>query len=390
MNVGIDRIGFYTSRYFLPLAALAERRGVDYEKFRTGLGQEQMAVAPPDEDVVTLAASAAQPVLEGTDAAEVDLLLFATESGVDQSKAAGLFVHGLLGLSPVCRVVELKEGCYAGTAALRMAAACIAAGAARKALVLAADIAVYELGSPGEPTQGCGGVAMLVAADPGVLVLDAATGLHAEDVMDFWRPNYRDAALVDGKYSTRVYLGTAETCWKRYAAQTGYGIDSFARFCYHLPFSNMARKAHERLLRASGVEPVTPQRVESAVGDGLAYNRRTGNSYTASLYQSLCCLLDTCQENLEGRRLGLFSYGSGCMGEFFSGVVQPGYRRRLLTEHHRRLLEDRTELTCQQYEDIFNLEVPQDGWNYTFAQYRTGPFRFGGIEGHKRRYGKSE
>ncbi len=386
MKVGIDRIGFYTARYYLPLETLAHQRGVAYEKFRTGLGQERMAVAPPDEDIVTLAASAAEPLLREDGVENIDLLLFATESGIDQSKSAGLFAHGLLGLPPACRVVELKEACYGGTAALQLAAAMVARRPGSKTLVLASDIARYELGSPGEPTQGCGAVAMLVSADPRILALDPERGLHAEDVMDFWRPNYRDEALVDGKYSTRVYLSTVVETWQRYAKESGRSVDDFARFCYHLPFTNIARKAHERLLKSAGRDAVTPEQIEAAVGGGLAYNRQTGNSYCASLYESLVCLFDQCAENLEGRRLGLFSYGSGCMGEFFSGVVQPGYRQQLRTEQHQRLLADRTELTYQEYEDIFNLKVPQDGWDYAFAQYRTGTFRFGGIAGHKRRY----
>lgn len=386
MNAGIDRISFYTSRYYLPLEALAARRGVEYDKFRVGLGQERMGVPPPDEDVVTLAASAAEPLLQGIDRERIELVLFATESGIDQSKAAGLFVHGLLGLSPQCRVVEIKEACYGGTAALQFAAAMMERRPGKLALVLASDIARYELGSPGEPTQGCGAVAMLVGQNPRVLALDDASGLHAEDVMDFWRPNYRDEALVDGKYSTRLYLGAAESAWQRYADQTGRHLDDFSRCCYHLPFTNLARKAHERLLKASGTGAVPDGAVDAAVSESLGYNRLTGNTYTASLYEGLTCLLDTCPEDLGGRRIGLFSYGSGCMAEFFGGTVQPGYREWLLTAHHRNLLDARTELSVQEYEDIFNLKVPQDGWTYVFAQYRTGPFRFGGVEGHKRRY----
>lgn len=386
MNAGIDRISFYTPRYRLPLEVLAGVRGVDYEKFRQGLGQECMGVTPPDEDVVTLAANAAEPIVREGAAADIELLLFATESGVDQSKAAGLFLHSLLGLPETCRVVELKEACYGGTAGLQLATALVRSRPGAKALVLASDIARYDLGSPGEPTQGCGAVAMLVCANPAVLALDPEYGLHAEDVMDFWRPNYRDAAIVDGKYSTRVYISTAERCWRRYASNSGRSIDDFARFCYHLPFTNLARKTHERVLREAGRPAGNAQAVEAAVSEGLAYNRLTGNSYTASLYESLCCMLDTCTDDLGGKRVGLFSYGSGCMGEFYSGTVQPGYRDRLLRESHRTMLDERTTLSYQEYEDMFNLKVPQDGWEYVFAQYRTGPFRFGGVSGHKRRY----
>lgn len=384
-NAGIDLISFYTSRYFLHLRTLAEKRGVDPEKYFTGLGQERMAVPPPDEDVVTMASSAALPILRQVDPARISLLLFATESGVDQSKAAGLFAHRLLNLPSRCRVVEVKEACYGATAALRFAANHVELEPGSLALVLASDIARYDLGSPGEPTQGCGAVAMLVSSSPRILALDRECGLHAEDVMDFWRPNYRDEALVDGKYSTRVYLSTAQRAWEHYRERSGRGIHDFKRFCYHLPFTNMARKAHAQVLKETG-EAAVEEAVETAVAPSLGYNRQTGNTYSASLYEALTCLLDGADESLSGERIGLFSYGSGCMGEFFSGVVVPGYRQVLAPERHRELLDSRTELSYNSYEDIFNLKVPRDGWEYIFAQYRTGPFRFGGVKRHKRMY----
>ncbi len=343
-------------------------------------------IPPPDEDVVTMAASAAKPIVDSIDASSISLVLFATESGVDQSKAAGLFVHQLLGLSNRCRVIELKEACYSGTAALRFAAAMMERRPDENALVICSDIARYDLGSPGEPTQGCGAVAMLVNAAPRLLVLDEACGLHAEDVMDFWRPNYRDEALVDGKYSARIYLTSVAQAWKHYQELSGRDIDAFARMCYHLPFTNMAKKAQAQLVKVAGHGRASKDDVDAIVGESLGYNRETGNCYTASLYEGLACLLDTCEDDLSGKRIGLFSYGSGCMAEFFSGEVQAGYRDDLFTDIHCQVLEDRIELSYQAYEDIFNLKVPEDGWEYVFAQYRTGPFRFGGVSGHKRRY----
>jgi hydroxymethylglutaryl-CoA synthase len=386
MNAGIDLISFYTTRYYLELKDLAEERGVDPDKFIIGLGQERMAVPPPDEDVVTMAASAAQPILDKIDKSEIELVLFATETGIDASKAAGLFVHGLLDLPSRCRVVELKEACYSGTAALRFAAAMVQDRPETKALVIASDVARYDLGSPGEPTQGCGAVAMLIAANPRILKLDDACGLHAKDVMDFWRPGYRDEAIVDGKYSTRVYMQTAAEAWKHYAEESSLTPSDLTHYCYHLPFTRMSLKAHAKVLDAAGEEDVSDARILADLGQGLEYSRQTGNCYTASLYEGLACLLDHTPADLADKRIGFFSYGSGCMGEFFSGVVQPGYRDLLFTDLHHKILEDRTALTCREYEDIFNLKVPQDGWKYIFSQYRTGPYRFGGIEGHKRIY----
>jgi hydroxymethylglutaryl-CoA synthase len=386
MNIGIDLISFHTPAYYLDLRVLAERRGVDPDKFVIGVGQEQMAIPPPDQDIVTLAANAALPVLEEASRDGIELLLFATESGIDQSKAAALFCHGLLGLPSTCRCVEVKEACYGGTAALRMAAAMVAARPHTKALVLAADIARYDLGSSGEPTQGAGAVAMLVSANPRVMTLDPETGFHAEDIMDFWRPNYRAEACVDGKYSTKMYLTTLIPAWKAYAAASGRTLADHEHLAFHMPFTKIAWKSFTRLCRAAGVPEPDEAETARILRPATIYNRRTGNSYSACVHEGLCSLLDNAPAPLDGRRLGFFSYGSGCMAEFYSGVVQPGYRDHLFTDRHRAMLDTRTELTYRQYEDIFNYGVPQDGGDHVFAPYRGGPFRLAGVKDHKRRY----
>lgn len=384
--VGIDAIRFYTPAYALDLPALARARGVDADKFLLGLGQEQMSMPPPDEDVVTMAASAAQPLIERDGADGLELLLFATETGVDQSKAAALFVHGLLELPARCRAIELKEACYAATAGLQLAAAWVAAHPGKRALIVAADIARYELRSPGEPTQGAGAVAMIVSAHPRLLALDPEAGYHAEDVMDFWRPNYRNEALVDGQYSTRVYLSSLLSAWDRYREASGRTLDDFAHCCFHLPFTRMAEKALQRLWRHEKRGELTSDELAHRLGGALAYNRRTGNTYAASLYEGLCSLLDHAPDSLGGRRVSLFSYGSGCMAEFFSGVVTPGFRSALFAGEHQAMLDGRTMLEVAQYEDMFNLALPADGGEHVFAQYRTGPFRLAGMSQHRRLY----
>ena len=385
MNIGVDRISFHTSNYFVDLKTLAHARSVDPDKYYVGIGQEKMGIPPPDEDVVTLAASAAYPLMRDGELGDVELLLFATETGIDQSKAAGIYVHGLLEMSPRCRTVELKQACYSGTAALQLAIGFVARNPGKKALVLSSDVARYELGSPGEATQGCGAVAMLVSANPRLVAIEPECGYYTEDVMDFWRPNYRSEALVDGKYSTMVYIHALLESWKQYADQTGRTLADFDRFCYHIPFTKMAEKAHQKLARKLKVE-IGKDEMLALLEESLRYSRITGNCYTASMYVGLASLLDTAEDDLAGKRIGLYSYGSGCVGEFFSGVVQPGYREFLYADQHRNLLDNRTELTYQQYEDIYNYGVPTDGGEYVFPQYKTGPFRFSGISQHKREY----
>ena len=386
MKIGIDLISFHTPAYVLDLRVLAAKRGADPDKFIVGIGQERMAVVPPDQDIVTLAANAALPVVEKAGRENIELLIFATESGIDQSKAAAMFCHKLLGLPSTCRCLETKEACYGATASLRMAVAMVAARPHTKALVLAADIARYDLASPGEPTQGAGAVAMLVSAHPRILALDPEAGFHAEDIMDFWRPNYREEALVDGKYSTKMYLTTLIDAWKNYKAASQRGLPDHTHYCFHMPFTKIAYKSFERLCKAEAAELPPKEELERLLEPALQYNRQTGNTYAACVYEGFSSLLDNAPAALDDQRIGFFSYGSGCMAEFFSGVVQRGYREHLFTDAHRAMLDTRTPVTYRQYEDIFNYGIPKDGADHVFAPYRGGAFRLAGIKDHKRRY----
>src|SRR5699024_11718036 len=100
---------------------LASNSEVEQEKFTIGIGQEEMAVSPITQDPVTLAANAALKILNDDDKCDIDLVMFGTESGIDHSKSAGVYVHHLLGLNSSARTVELKQACYGATAALQLA-----------------------------------------------------------------------------------------------------------------------------------------------------------------------------------------------------------------------------------------------------------------------------
>lgn len=385
MSVGIDEISFFTSGQYLDLKTLAEQQGIDSNKYYDGIGQEKMSMAAVDEDVVTLAANAALPIVERIGRDSIGALLFATETGIDQSKAAGVYVHRLLELNSNCRVVELKQACYSATAAVQMACALVARQPNRPVLVIASDVARYDLGSPGEATQGCGAVAMLITASPRILELDPEVGNHTEDVMDFWRPNYRSNALVDGKYSTKIYLKSLKRCWENFCEQSAIGYADIDYFCYHLPFGKMAQKAHSHLARVNK-SGQTPEQLEEQIEPTLKYNRLIGNSYTASMYIGLCSLLENSAESLAGRRIGLFSYGSGCVAEFFTGVVQSGYHSALNTERHQQLLNQRTELSYADYLKLYHYPNPTDGGDHPLAEQTQGAFRLAAISDHKREY----
>ncbi len=378
--VGIEAMSFFTSRYYVAMRDLATARGLDEDHYRQSLGQEKMAVSPPGEDAVTLAANAAAQVLARTGKENIEFLVFGTETGVDQAKSGGLYVHGLLGLPARCRCLEFKQACYGATGGLQLAAALIRQRPQARALIIGTDIAKYGLGTAGEPTQGACAVAMVVAAEPQMLALDPVAGFYAEDVMDFWRPNYRKEALVDGKLSVRVYTKALLASWEHFQEQTGRELSEFARFCYHMPFTRMAEIAHRKLLKAEGL--LTPENL-TLVHDSQVYNRQVGNSYTASVHLGLQSALANCREELTGKALALFSYGSGCQAEFYAGVVQPGYRNGL-EPNVKHLLDGRHRVDLSQYEEFYRFGAPEDGSDFDFpTEYRTGAFRLAALRRHK-------
>ena len=213
-------MAFHGPESFVDMEDLARARGVAPEKFTQGIGQRQMAVVTPCEDTVTMATLAGRRALEAfdIDPGEIGTLIVGTETGVDHSKPVAVYVHELLGLPSTCRTFETKHACYGAMAGLTSASDWILAGRAkgRKALIIASDIARYGIGSPGEPTQGAGAVAMVVSSEPRLFIFDTAIeGDYTRQVMDFWRPLYSKYAFADGHYSIECYLDALSACWKR-------------------------------------------------------------------------------------------------------------------------------------------------------------------------------
>ncbi len=333
--VGIEPIAVHVPAHYLPLEALAARYGVDPAKFLGGLGCRRMAVPHPTQDTVTMAATSVSDLMSryGISREDIGLLVVGTETGVDSSKPVASYVHGMTGLMPSCRVFDLQHACYGATAGLQIAAAWSASEASggSKALVVASDVSRYQPGSPGEPTQGAGSVAMLVGRRPSVLALDRGTEtVHAQAVNDFWRPTYSSTAVVEGHYSMACYLSGLRSCWLRMRSAGSRGRRDFDHLLFHLPFPRMAWKAHLFLAEIErGHAPVDGTRemeeekesFRQKVEPSLWAARDVGNIYTGSLWLALAALLESDPGRVAGRRIALYSYGSGSCSEVMTGTT---------------------------------------------------------------------
>lgn len=339
LGCGIDALAFAGPAGYIELADLAQARGVDPAKYLKGLGQRAMAIATPCEDTVTMAADAASQALKkfDIDPSEIGTLIVGTETGIDHSKPAAVYVHELLGLNASCRTFETKHACYGAMAGLTASMDWIVAGRARgrKALVIASDIARYGLNSPGEPTQGAGAVAMVVSDRPRLLSIDpACIGDYTRQVMDFWRPLYSKYAFADGHYSIQCYLDALGSARMDAVGDRSNLLSELAACLYHVPFVKMAFKAHHRHMEIERGGTLSKDHHEAwkqlddsfrrLVAPWLELNAEIGNIYTGSLFLSLMDLLRQSTSDLEGRPISLFSYGSGCGATFCLGRVSEG------------------------------------------------------------------
>lgn len=386
MLVGIDKIGFATGRYSLDLKELAIARKVDPAKFELGLMLDKMSITPVTEDIVTLAATAAKQILTEEDKSAIDLVIMGTETGIDQSKAASVFVHGLLGIQPFARTIELKQACYGATAALDYAKTHVEKFPDRKVLVLASDIAKYGIKSSGEPTQGSGSLAMLITANPRLLVLNDDNVCLTTDTMDFWRPNYSTTPYVQGALSTQSYLDSLIKTWSEHQRRYGSQLTDLDAFCFHVPFPKQALKGLEALLATTDLTEQKAQELRDNFTHSIAYGRQVGNIYTGSLYLNLLSLLDNSRALTAGSQIGFYSYGSGAVSEVFTGTLVEGFEKQLPTGIQNQL-DQRQPLTVEEYEKLFyeSSAVDQNG-NAQFDSYLTNGFALTEIRDHQRLY----
>ncbi|PTI30946.1 hydroxymethylglutaryl-CoA synthase [Mammaliicoccus vitulinus] len=352
MAIGIDKLDFYIPNFYVSMDDLAKARQVDPNKFKIGIGQTKMAVNPVSQDIISMGINAAQDILSEQDKKDIDMVIVATESGIDHSKAASIEIHSQLNIQPFARCIEIKEACYSATAAIQLAKDFLSNHPGKKVLVISSDIARYGINSGGEPTQGAGAVALLLSHNPRILELNDDSVAYTNNAYDFWRPTSERYPVVDGKLSKDAYIESFNTVWNEYSKRTGYDVKDFESFCFHVPFTKMGEKAFKTILNEN-VEDSIKNRLMDAYQESVLWNRDVGNIYTGSLYLSLISLLQNHTFQPE-QKVCLFSYGSGAVGEIYSGSIVEGYEKVLDKEKHLNMLDSREQLSIEEYETFFN------------------------------------
>jgi hydroxymethylglutaryl-CoA synthase len=392
MNVGIDHIATYVPGHYLSLRDLASARNIDENKFLVGIGIEEMAVPSPSEDVVVLAANAGYRVLKeaGVSPREIGLLIVGTESAEDKAKPTATHVHSLLAISESCRVYDILHACAGATYGLLSAVDWARDPRHKYALVIATDIARYGVGTPGEPTQGAGAVAMLISKAPRLMKIEELS-TYSTSVYDFWKPLDERYPIVKGVYSVQCYLNAAKACFSTVAINTN------AAFLYHTPYPKLVEKAHAEVAALIGEAANWRKHYSDKVSTSITYPSRVGNTYTASLWLALVSFLESCYEGAiqqgvnpleamkEHEGVYLFSYGSGCGAILMQGEMMDSWPAMVGAFKVRNALNSRRRLTVSEYERLLESSAapsPAD-------QLGGSHFQFDGIRNSQRHYSMS-
>lgn len=367
--VGIEAMNVFGGTAFLDVLKLVEHRKLDVTRFEN-LMMKAKAVAMPYEDPITYGVNAAKPIIDAMSEEEkkkIELLITCTELGIDFGKSISTYIHDHLGLSRNCRLFEIKQACYAATAGLQTAINFILSQASpgAKALVIGTDISRFFVAEGGEalskdwsyaePSSGAGAVAMLISDTPYVFQVDlGANGYYGYEVMDTCRPE-PDSEAGDADLSLLSYLDCCEQTFAEYQRRVD-DVDyrsSFQYLAYHTPFGGMVRGAHRNMMRK--LLKVKPAEIEEdfrqRVLPGLGYCQQIGNIMGGTLFVALSGII--CDGAFDTpKRIGCFSYGSGCCSEFFSGIVTKEGAEKLRRMNIAAQLDRRYPLTLTEYDDL--------------------------------------
>lgn len=369
IEVGIEAMNFFGGMACLDVRQLAEHRQLDTARFENLLMNEK-SVALPYEDPITYAVNAAKPIVDGLSDAEkdrIEMVITCSESGIDFGKSMSTYIHEYLGLNRNCRMFELKQACYSGTAGFQMALNFVLSQTSPggKALIVATDISRFTVAEGGEalsedwsfaePSGGAGSVAILVSDQPHIYKADiGANGFYGYEVMDTCRP-VPDSEAGDADLSLLSYLDCCENAWLEYAKRVegAHYRDSFHYLAFHTPFGGMVKGAHRTMMRK--MAKAKPRDIaadfDQRVTPGLTWCSRVGNIMGGTVLLSLASTIAN-GDFSSPKRIGLFSYGSGCCSEFYSGVVTPQGSMLLRDGGIEQHLDTRYSLSMAEYDNL--------------------------------------
>lgn len=408
-NVGILAIEILFPSQYVDQTELEKFDGASEGKYTIGLGQSRMGFCSDREDINSLCLTVVSRLLDRHQVkhSQIGRLEVGTETIIDKSKSVKSVLmqlfepHGVTDLEGI----DTTNACYGGTAAVFNSINWIESSSwdGRLALAVCADIAVYAKGNA-RPTGGAGAVAMLIGPNAPLVFDRGLRATYMKHAYDFYKPDLSsEYPTVDGKLSIQCYLSALDHCYqlyrkkyeKKFPDSSKVGLDTLDAIVFHSPFCKLVQKSVARLVfndfllsseekrsvRYPGLEKFSNLKLEDTYFDrevekafmtgfnnvfqaktkpSLFLANQVGNMYTPSVYSGLVSLLINSNiSDLLGKRVALFSYGSGLASTMYSISItnDPNTLERFTSKltYVKDLLECRQKVPPEEFSNLMEV-----------------------------------
>uniref|UniRef100_A0A6G3MDP7 Hydroxymethylglutaryl-CoA synthase n=1 Tax=Henneguya salminicola TaxID=69463 RepID=A0A6G3MDP7_HENSL len=374
-NVGIVDLEIYYPKFYVCQKEL-EIYDDCVGKYTIGLGQLEMAVPSLIEDPISMALTVVHRFMTrtGLDYSKIGRLDVGTESSLDLSKSIKSHLMTLFNKSNNLNVqgADNINACYGGTAALFNCINWIESKDwdGRLALVVTTDISFYSNNEPSARATGGAAAMCLLIGPNSVLKLETSIkGHHMNHYYDFYKPINCSYPIVDGKLSQNLYIKFLLICSIEYTKNALKHYNKFKLFsdenifAFHCPYVKLAckgfsymREFHEQLLTQPSAQILKniddlqnnyefqqeklelektkfkqyTSEMDMKLAPSLKLCKRIGNCYCSSIFLCLASVLtENNVSNLVGKRIILFSYGSGSLSSMYSFKIQTNEQNQL-------------------------------------------------------------
>lgn len=408
MKVGIDCMAFDVPKIHLPIKVLAEKRNIASEKLENGLGLKKMTIPDMHQDVICFAANALAKLIEANeiDLNEISRIYLGSESGLDASKPIASYLTSMMEEKfgneklKYCDAVDFTFACIGAIDALHNTLDYIKINPHKKAIVIATDIAKYDLESSGEYTQGAGAVAMLISTHPRLVSFSSTFGISTQGVFDFFKPKrniskskitgnndnapwmdileteiniHKEQPIFDGHYSNECYKSRTKEAYLNFKNENHIKEILFRNWkgiIMHLPYAYQGRRtfsniyAHENKLnddlKIISKSEAYIKLVEECIAPSERASSEVGNIYTGSIFLALMSSLSVAinnNEDLNGEKFGMIAYGSGSKSKVFEVQVEATWQEVVRKISLFETLEESKEIDFKTYEKLHKKEL---------------------------------
>ncbi len=428
MKIGISAISYDVAPLFLSMHSLAIARNLDAEKLEKGLGLMRCTFADTYQDSVVFGANAITRLItdNGISLADVARIYVGSESGIDNSKPIASYISGLLeqkfgsGCLSHCDAVDFTFACIGAVDALENCVNYIKNYPDKKAIVIATDIAKYDLNSAGEYTQGAGAVALLIEADPKILAFEPVWACSHKSTFDFFKPYvkvsketlsndleffdtqgitekelelHREQPVFDGQYSNECYKAQIKEAYFRFKKLSGIETclyEQWNQIIMHLPYAFQGRRMLTELFALDAPNPILDDAqdydfqlktiakskeylefVDGKLRSAEKASSLIGNLYTGSIFMALLSALVVAFESdreITGKKFGFMAYGSGSKSKIFEAIIQPEWKNAIQNQKLFETIESATEIDFETYlklhtkEQTSAVKRPESEW----------------------------